>query len=521
MKDFGGIKKLRSLLFVVLVCAGFVALLCLTAQAATYYKVDPGATVNVDEFSTSKKVTNNNAKALFVPTKTSAEWSAFIAHPPADVILAEGLTVPDAPTGVTATVGSTTAIVSFNAPASDGGSPITGYTVTGGGTDQKGNDFISSAYFTSNPMGLTVGDFNADGKKDLASAEWQNVINIRLGVGDGTFTTGTPISTDPTYARSITSASFNSNSDTRMDLAFIKNGTNTIFIYLANSDGTFTAGTPITPGATSYPINVISADFTGDGKADLAIIKSEYNIVYFYNGTGTGTFTAGPTITLGASQLPTSMTAADFTGDGKIDLAMSLDDTTAVIYKNNGTGASYALTATLTSLGYYLTTTSADFNGDGKKDLAIASSNDNMVSIYLGVGNGTFTAGTPITIGSPNNVSSADFNADGNADLVIAAGGGAFTYFGNGKGIFTANTNSVYSEYGSYDVIPADFNGDGKMDIAISQNSVNVVLNNISTTNLTHTITGLTKGQSYTFTVTATNAMGTGPGASSPPVTPN
>lgn len=72
MKIISKIKK-RSLLLSIL----FVMLIIGIVYAAEYYQINSGAQVTIDEWSVCKKVTNNNALAIFVPTKTADEWTAF------------------------------------------------------------------------------------------------------------------------------------------------------------------------------------------------------------------------------------------------------------------------------------------------------------------------------------------------------------------------------------------------------------------------------------------------------------
>ncbi len=112
-----------------------------------------------------------------------------------------------------------------------------------------------------------------------------------------------------------------------------------------------------------------------------------------------------------------------------------------------------------------------DFNNDGDPDLAVIDSTANTVQIFLGNGDGTFTAGASMAIagGTLSNLASADFNGDGNADLFVgmAVGnsGGYVVLSGNGDGTFKAGT-LVGSLWGK-EAHVADFNGDGHADIAL------------------------------------------------------
>ena len=98
----------------------------------------------------------------------------------------------------------------------------------------------------------------------------------------------------------------------------------------------------------------------------------------------------------------------------------------------------------------------ADFNGDGKPDLLDSNGN-----LQLGDGDGTFTAGIPIS-GGPLAV--ADFNGDGKPDVLEQGTGTLVVLLGNGDGTFQApiGTNSGASLTG---IAAGDLNRDGKADV--------------------------------------------------------
>ena len=128
--------------------------------------------------------------------------------------------------------------------------------------------------------------------------------------------------------------------------------------------------------------------------------------------------TFAPAITFAVGTNPSSVISADFNGDGKMDLAIANHGSNNVsILLGNGTGSFGSATNFTTGSGSR-SVISADFNGDGKADLAIANDIGN-VSILLGNGNGTFPAAVNYSVGSrPESVTVGDFNGDGKVDLV-------------------------------------------------------------------------------------------------------
>src|SRR5262249_16138537 len=151
------------------------------------------------------------------------------------------------------------------------------------------------------------------------------------------------------------------------------------------------------PYATgNSPQAVAVADFNGDGKLDLATANYSSNSVTLYRGTGTGTFTTRVDVAVNASN-PNWLVTVDLNNDGKADLATpnSGDGTVSVLLNNgSGTFAPGVVYAALsgTSFGLY-SITAGDFNGDGKQDLAVANHNYGRVGVFLGNGDGTLLAG--------------------------------------------------------------------------------------------------------------------------------
>ena len=184
------------------------------------------------------------------------------------------------------------------------------------------------------PYAIALKDFNQDGKLDFALVG-SGSVEVFLGKGDGTFQT--PLETSsPLGALSLAAGDFNG--DRKPDFAvFVSqeaSGTSdTVLILLGNGDGTFTSH-------GSYPVGpfapgIAAGDFTGDGKPDLVITDAgtyanqnqDGNIVLLF-GRGDGTSTPAPAIPItgGKARGPYGLATADFNGDGKLDLAVTLSD---------------------------------------------------------------------------------------------------------------------------------------------------------------------------------------------------
>jgi hypothetical protein len=274
-------------------------------------------------------------------------------------------------------------------------------------------------YFVStSPVSLASADFNGDGHLDLATANFNsNNVSILLGSAAGTFTAATsyPAGIGP---RSVTSADFNG--DTHPDLAVANLNNNYVTILLGSAivPGTFTVTANYLVGDT--PMAITSADFNDDGYPDLATVNYASNNVSILWGSATtpGTFDSIVNYWVGTG--PSDITSADFNGDGVADLAISnYDSSNASILLGSAAGinpaVNYGTVNSPTSI------TSANFNGDGFPDLAIADGIGNNVSILLGSATGTFAVVGSYAVGSgPISLITADFNGDGHPDLATS-----------------------------------------------------------------------------------------------------
>jgi hypothetical protein len=322
---------------------------------------------------------------------------------------------------------------------------------------------------------VAVGDFNGDGKVDVAACEgFADSIAIYLGNGDGTFQT--PVSYEVGGGpESITVSDLNG--DGHMDLAVGAgaggsgpNVAGTLSILLNKGDGTFQ---PHRDFGGMTAVSVAAADFNGDGHMDVAIPNRDFNVVNVLLGDGHGAF--GSMLDIGTPVVPpTQVMAGDFNGDGKLDVSMAMQGSGIVgVALGNGDGTFQAPLFD-NAPGGGLSIATGDFNGDGKLDVAaFVGSEINNMQTLLGNGDGTFKPRLSFPVSNnPGQVLAADLNGDGKLDLVVV-GSGCNVLLGNGDGTF--NTGSSFASDLSTGALLADFNGDGKLDLAIVSGGFNTI----------------------------------------------
>jgi hypothetical protein len=284
--------------------------------------------------------------------------------------------------------------------ANDKNSTVSVLLGKGDGTFQPALNFVLPLDFhgmSQIPQSLAVGDFNKDGKLDVAVTAYTTFIgnygsydtgyaNVLIGNGAGGFTTNYCYPLDEYgvfynfpggFTSSVAVGDFRANGN--LDLAVTEydahglGGASNLTVLLGNGDGTFGLSTDV---FTGFALSSAVGDFNGDHKLDL--VTGNTDSVSVLLGYGNGTF--GPPVNSTTPGSANSVAVADFNRDGKLDLAVSGSyGVSALMGRGDGTFAdvwNYAATS-------YAGLAVGDFNRDGWPDLAAVNPSANTVSVFL------------------------------------------------------------------------------------------------------------------------------------------
>ncbi|WP_175517000.1 FG-GAP-like repeat-containing protein [Planctomicrobium piriforme] len=360
----------------------------------------------------------------------------------------------------------------------------------------------------SGPTSEAVGDFNGDGKIDiLVGHNTTNAISILLNTtasGSSTASFATkqdlPVEGRPSM---VTVGDFNGDGKPDVAAATLYGGDVAVMLNVTPTNSTtisFLSAQRFSVGLSPFMARTV--DMNQDGKLDIVTLSNPDKIAILLNttpqGATTPTFAAVQTFT-GPANGPRSLAIDDFNGDGKPDVASSSNygKVTSVLLSTTVAGSSTMSFAPKVDLpvGHLAHQADAgDLNGDGKPDLAVAGFNDMNVTVF------TNTAATGATVPSfadpivlstakrPEGIALVDVTNDGKLDIVVTqhtdAGQTIIVFRNTTNGIggtptFDTGTSFGVAAHPSY-IVSADFNADGLPDLAVANNwgnNVSVLLN--------------------------------------------
>ncbi len=285
-----------------------------------------------------------------------------------------------------------------------------------------GDDTEGITVFLSNPDGslqpgvnygtggrlewVTVGDFNGDGKLDIAATDGNDAsVFIFTGTGNGGFIQGPAYSSGGSFPAGIAAATFGS--DTATDLVVLNADSSNVDILTNDGTGGFTPGVAI--GLNAYGYELVATDLNGDTFPDLAIAEfGSGQVGVLLWDSATSAFDT-PEVDYAVGGEAYGIAAADVTGDGNVDLIATVDNggQDIALLTGNGDGSfnlASSLTDTLLASTLQNTTFDTpwpseiqvtDVDGDGIPDLVYTNSEYSTVGVLFGTGTGSTTTPAP------------------------------------------------------------------------------------------------------------------------------
>jgi FG-GAP-like repeat len=357
------------------------------------------------------------------------------------------------------------------------------------------------------PQGVAVGDWDGDGRVDLALANGAAAASILRGRGDGTFGAEEIL---PDGAGAVAVAGADLNGDRAADLVLVTETEALVFrgmpgggpalttrlprhlpglpigdalalqdvnadgavdilvgdaLFLGRRDGGFALAAPFVPDAVGSVSGLLAADFDGDGAVDVLVAGDRATALL--RGGGDGTFRAAPPF----GPIAKPLAAVDVDGDRVLDVVTS----TATFF-GRGDGTFGLVQAADHGDGVV----AADLDGDELPDLAVLENREitsdplileASLSVARGAGDGVFGPPTRVRLGTTaRSLVESDIDGDGRSDLAVlvadADGGAVAILFGEGAG-FSTPRRVPLSGSGNNALVMTDLNGDALPDLAV------------------------------------------------------
>jgi len=332
----------------------------------------------------------------------------------------------------------------------------------GGAVYSGGSTTISGSYFFQNTVESQV-DF------------WQNAVDETATASKPLYSGGGAL-----YLTSNGLATVNNLSNTTFTRNSAIQTAVTTDLLAAGKGGTVFIPLGAVPSAV-----ITIPGFFSDSIVTLNAPNSSYSVANFSKFFGS---TVAPPVSLPSNPAggPGAIARGDFNNDGVFDFAVAnplvntvsiyagtVDPLTAAI--------TFSLQTTLTSgttVGAApIAVTVGDFDNDGNDDIAAANSGENSLSVFLGVGDGTFGAASQVALpGTPVSIAAGDFNGDGLDDVTAISSTGTISQL-NWSNISKGFANPVNSVFSSFPATIAlgDINDDAVLDAVVAEPAANKI----------------------------------------------
>ncbi|CAM4837980.1 unnamed protein product [Rotaria magnacalcarata] len=327
----------------------------------------------------------------------------------------------------------------------------------------------------SDPFLMATGDFNKDGEIDIVTANTgSNDLSLLLLQDEPDFINeNTYPQKSGAHPSAATVGHFNN--DLRMDIVVVNSGTNEVRILMNYNSSTFMKTATYSTGENSHPQQAVVADFNKDNQLDIAVVNSWSDTLKVFLISNNGTTANSTEYSTGSKSSPNSLAVGDFNKDGWTDIVVANKKSSniGVFLGYNYPTFNSQIIRIEQHNSYPTYVVVGDFNGDSQWDIAVTCFKKNNVSVFLGLGKGTFENETsnPLPTSSyPTAMVVGDFNNDNQSDIVVVNSRGKTisVLLGYGNGTFATDISKSTGSSSPVFIAMGDFNKDNKLDIAVA-----------------------------------------------------
>lgn len=327
--------------------------------------------------------------------------------------------------------------------------------------------FVAAPDFPTNlqPWATVIGDFNNDGRADVAMANFDSpgYATVLLGNGHGSFAYQSAPAVEK-VPNGLAAGDFDGDGKLDLVVSSISNDpADIVSVLRGRGDGSF--GAAVTYAVGAMPQNVVVADFNNDGKPDILTENGNSNSISVLLGNGDGTFMPAVPYDLGLS--PMNVAVGDIDGDGNLDVFVSANSPLASFAFLQGFGYGRFGVARYGGSGgaLYYGIAVADLDRDGHLDVALLDTPGSKIDVYYGEGGGLFENVLEVpTDADFSSVAAADLFGDGHVELLTAGDSGVRLFESRRDGTFR-DAGALPGVAGGANIAIADIDGNGSPDI--------------------------------------------------------
>ncbi|CAF1677256.1 unnamed protein product, partial [Adineta ricciae] len=330
--------------------------------------------------------------------------------------------------------------------------------------------------YGSRPSSIVVFDFNEDGKLDAAVNNFgSSTVLVFNGINNGKFIAGQPYPVDSGSSPKHINLG-DVNNDGRTDMIVTNLAAKSVSILFGAENGTFTAATSYSTGTGTQPWLTALGDLNNDNHIDIVSANWLSDDMSIFLNDGNRNFSNMIRYSIGNEFQPLSLTVGNLNNDSYSDIVVSASESGSVgVFLGYGNGTFSAMTTySGDCIGFAIVTVLADVNRDNYLDIIRTCSDNGNILICLGIGDGTFQPCFAIVVGSarsPFYVVVADLNDDQQPDMAVTCSPSSelIVLYGDGTGNFTlSRTYSTGFGTNLYALATADLNNDSRREYLVT-----------------------------------------------------